>query len=242
MLADSVRRLEQEVPDEAVVLDVGGWWQPLARADWVIDVMPYETRGAGGRLGSRDERFTADTWVRRDICDREPWPFEDDRFDFVTCSHTLEDVRDPIWVCHELNRVGRAGYIEVPSRLEEQSYGVQGPWVGWGHHHWLVDVGPGGLEFVFKPHIIHSRPAQHFPRGFHARLTEAERVQTLWWTGGFAYAERLLFEPGELDEHLEAFVAERLPAPSSRWARALWRAGELMRRAGARLERRGRLT
>ena len=58
----------------------------------------------------------------------------------MICSHTLEDVRDPIWVCSEIQRVAKAGYIEVPSRLEEQSYGFQGPWVGWGHHHWLIEV------------------------------------------------------------------------------------------------------
>src|SRR5204863_8798249 len=39
-----------------------------------------------------------------------------------------------------INRVGKAGYIEVPSRLEEQTLGVHGPWVGWSHHRWLVDV------------------------------------------------------------------------------------------------------
>ena len=68
-----------------------------------------------------------DTWIQRDICDREPYPFDDDELDFVICSHTLEDVRDPIWVCSEMARIAKAGYIEVPSRLEEQSYGFQGP-------------------------------------------------------------------------------------------------------------------
>jgi ubiquinone/menaquinone biosynthesis C-methylase UbiE len=49
--------------------------------------------------GPLPEGFTRDTWVQRDICDHEPWPFEDRQFDFVVCSHTLEDVRDPVWVC-----------------------------------------------------------------------------------------------------------------------------------------------
>ena len=51
-------------------------------------------------------------------------------FDFAICSHTLEDVCDPVWVCEELARVAKAGYIEVPSRLEEQAWSFQGPWVG----------------------------------------------------------------------------------------------------------------
>src|SRR2546423_15383955 len=81
--AASVERLTREIPDDALVLDVGGWITPFTRADWVIDLMPYETRGTHGRQGDGPERFGADTWVQRDICDREPWPFDDDQFDFV---------------------------------------------------------------------------------------------------------------------------------------------------------------
>src|SRR5258708_1223556 len=142
MLAASTERLLRELPGDALVLDVGGWAKPFARADWVLDLMPYETRGLyGSEQGDREqEPFNAGTWVERDICARGPWAFGGGQFDFAICSHTLEDVRDPVWVCQELQRVAKAGYIEVPSRLQEQARGVQGDWVGWGHHRWLVDV------------------------------------------------------------------------------------------------------
>jgi len=39
--------------------------------------------------------------------------------DFVSCSHVLEDLRDPIRVCEEIVRVGKRGYIEVPSKTAE---------------------------------------------------------------------------------------------------------------------------
>ncbi len=153
MIDASRARLLEQVTDSEIVLDVGGWARPLHRADWVLDVKPYESRGSQDRDGDpAAERFTAATWVVRDICDRSPWPFDDDQFDFVVCSQTLEDVRDPIWVCSELQRVGRAGYVEVPSRLVEQSWWVQGPWIGYGHHRWLIDVVDDGAEFVSKPH------------------------------------------------------------------------------------------
>ena len=240
MLAASLERLERELLADAVVLDVGGWWQPLARADWVVDVMPYETRAVNGLLGAGPERFSAATWVQRDICDREPWPFADDQFDFAVCAHTLEDVRDPVWACQELARVARAGYVEVPSRLEEQTYGFQGPWAGWGHHHWLVDLVDGGLEFVFKPHVLHNRPSDHFPPAFLAGLTDAERVLCLWWEGGFAARERLLMGPGELDAYLSSLVAARSPARTTWRERVLHRAGWELRRRGEALERRAR--
>ncbi len=208
MLEASAKRIREMLDDNAVVLDIGGWGKPFTRADWVVDQMPYETRGLYGRDGDDDERFSAETWVQRDICDRDAFPFADDQFDFVICSHTLEDIRDPIWVCAEINRIGKAGYIEVPSRLEEQTYGVHGPWVGWSHHRWLCDVAPGRIDFSFKPHVMHGRDSDHFPRGFNLQLTEEERVEQLWWTGSFDFAERIFIEdPKELDDYLADFVA-----------------------------------
>ncbi len=218
MLAASRKRIEAMLPEDALVLDVGGWAKPLPRADWVLDLMPYETRGLYGALEPEAERFTADTWVQLDMCAREPWPFADRQFDFAVCSHTLEDVRDPVWVCAELVRVARAGYIEVPSRLEEQSFGVHGPWVGWSHHRWLVDVEPHRVTFVAKPHVLHGRPELHFPAGFAERLSAEERVQTLFWEGGFEFGERIFMTAEELDGYLAELVSRhRRPvrAPAS---------------------------
>src|SRR4051812_18762383 len=139
VLEESVRGLERRAGESGLVLDVGGWASPLTRADWVLDVMPHATRGLYGydrEAAAPTERFSERTWVQRDICDREPWPWPDGHFDLAVCSHTLEDVRDPVWVCSELSRVAQAGYVEVPSRLEEHSWGIHGPWAGWSHHHW----------------------------------------------------------------------------------------------------------
>jgi hypothetical protein len=206
VLEASAVRIAELVGPEDLVLDVGGWGRPLRRADWVLDLMPYATRGLYGFDGPEPERFGPDTWIQRDICDREPWPFEDGRFDFAVCSHTLEDVRDPVWVCSELQRVARAGYIEVPSRLEEQSHGFQGPWTGWGHHHWLIDVDAGSIEFVFKHHVVNGRKSDRFRADFHAGLTPEQRVLSLWWQDTFAARERVIVEPEELDSYLADFV------------------------------------
>jgi hypothetical protein len=221
MLAESRQRIETRLASDALVLDVGGGAKPFPRADWVIDLMAYGERGLyGAPPDPESERFNEATWVQRDICTREPWPFPDNHFDFVICSHTLEDIRDPIWVCDELTRVGKAGYIEVPSRLEEQAYGFQGPWAGWGHHRWLIDLEVDEITFVLKHHVLHARKSDHFPAGFRDSLTPEQLVQCLWWTGSFRYRERIFTDGPSLDVYLSEFVARHLPE-SHRPAREL---------------------
>ena len=228
MLPANARRIDSELADTDLVLDVGGWAKPLQRADWVLDLMPYESRGLyGDPVDPSRERFTVETWVQMDMCVHEAWPFRDDEFDFAVCSHTLEDVRDPIWVCHELNRVARAGYVEVPSRLEEQTREISGPFVGWSHHHWLVDLDEveEAVRFVFKPHAIHGSDSFSFPPGFVNGLDHAQRVQALFWTGSFDYEEIVMLTSEELDRYLAEFVEanEQLAADPPPSRRRSWR-------------------
>lgn len=216
MLEASRARIPEELPADALVLDVGGWASPLDRADWVLDLMPYETRGLYGQgPDPHSERFTPETWVVRDMCAREPWPFADDQFDFAVCSHTLEDVRDPVWVCAELRRVARAGYIEVPARAQEQTFGVHGPWVGWSHHHWLVDIREESIEFVLKPHLLHGRPEFWVDREWTAAQPPERLVSSMTWTGSFEFSERVFYEPDELHAFL-ATVGPIYGAPMER--------------------------
>src|SRR5947199_9716526 len=104
MYAPNVDRILSMLKPSDVVLDIGAWGCPFNRANYVMDAEPYETRGFYRRArvgeasqGPEAEAFTKDTWIRRDICAHEPYPFKDKELDFVICSHVLEDVRDPLW-------------------------------------------------------------------------------------------------------------------------------------------------
>jgi ubiquinone/menaquinone biosynthesis C-methylase UbiE len=46
-------------------------------------------------------------------------PFEDKEFDFVITSHVLEHVDDLSFFISELERVSKRGYIELPTKLED---------------------------------------------------------------------------------------------------------------------------
>ncbi|MEV4421999.1 methyltransferase domain-containing protein [Patulibacter sp. NPDC049589] len=225
------------LPDDARILDVGGWAAPFNRATHVIDAMPFESRGAMGfSYGGPQERFGADTWTQTDFCAREPWPFADDEFDFVLCVTTLEDVRDPIWVCQEMSRVAKAGYLEVPSILNELTWRLpgEGDYVGNRHHHWfcrataaagrpgdalgatVIEPGaaagaPATIEFVHKQHGVHADPTIRVTPSMAVELALDEQLQGLFWEGEVQAGERLLI--GEtLHAELREAVAARFPA------------------------------
>ncbi len=212
MLPSASDRFLAELPEEALVLDVGGWAAPLNRADWVIDLQPHATRGDMGSFGPEPERFTADTWVVRDICDREPWPFEDDQFDFSVCVTTLEDVRDPIWVCSELSRVSRAGYVEIPTVLAELIYNVQGngQFLGHEHHRWFVEIKDGELEFLHKSHDIHHDWTLRVTPRMRAQMRVEDELQGLFWEGEVRASERVVIYEYPLDE-FRSLIREAFP-------------------------------
>lgn len=187
------------------LLDVGGWAQPLRRADYVVDLLPYETRGQYGSLGPGPEHFDGSTWVQHDICG-PPLPFQDDQFDFVVCSHVLEDIRDPLRVCGELVRVAKAGYIEVPSREIESTWGVEGRYTGYYHHRWLVERRDDGLVFRFKTPALLASRRLHLPARHGRSLPEDRRVTWLFWTGSFAFCEEVLISGEATKDELAAFV------------------------------------
>lgn len=247
MYEPNVDRILAGLSPGDVVLDIGGWARPFNRANFVIDAEPYATRGYYGAAapaqGGCREEFTATTWHQRDICDRTPFPFADKSVDFVTCSHVLEDIRDPLWVCSEMIRVGKRGYIEVPSRLAESSRGIESNQVGWSHHRWLVDIGENTITFLMKYHRIHSSWRYAFPARFGRALPEHRQVQWLFWEDEFTFSERTIHGVDQIARELERFVHEHRPHPAWRLAaddvsRSLRaNAGRVARSIGRRLRK-----
>ena len=202
------------------VLDIGGWARPFNRANYVIDSEPYETRGYYGdsrpAQGGDREWFSSGSWIQRDICERIPFPFADKAFDFVICSHTLEDVRDPLWVCSEMIRVGKRGYLEVPSRAVESCRGTEPGQVGWSHHRWLVDIDHGHVAFLMKYHMIHSHWRFALPRTYLRRLRPEGHVQWLFWEDRFDFREVMIHGVENIAAELERFVRQTYPYPKWR--------------------------
>ncbi|MBV9771272.1 MAG: hypothetical protein JOZ32_17000 [Bryobacterales bacterium] len=126
----------------------------------------------------------------------------------MICSHTLEDVRDPLWVCSEMIRIAKAGYIEVPSRIWETCRGHEPGIAGLSHHRWLIDIDQqaSSIRFLSKFHRIHNW-RYSLPKSILRGLDDAASVQWLFWEGSFSYEEVVIHgEENQLAE-LERFVA-----------------------------------
>ena len=110
-LAWSLRRLHCPVDRQALVLEVGSGGNPYARANVLLDAYP-ETRERNWIPLVVDRPFVFGVLERL--------PFKDKRFDFVIASHVLEHSPAPERALAELQRVARAGYIEVPDAFMER--------------------------------------------------------------------------------------------------------------------------
>jgi SAM-dependent methyltransferase len=195
---ESLLRIINALPPSSRVLDLGGWFKPLAEATHVVDFMPYETRR--GELSLRPlpgERFSRNTWIQADFL--KPGfrlPFADGTFPFAHCGHTLEDLTDPEPLLREIRRVSRAGCIRGPSRLSEQTRGVRDrktDFPGHPHHHWIIDPVSGGLRLCSKKDSLSpanggaSLPLTHYERLAEAPGGAAASEFQFIWKGSFEF-------------------------------------------------------
>ena len=99
------------VKEDGLVLDVGSGGTPYPRSDVLLD-----------RLTGAEHRCGDSMMIDRPAVfgDAQRMPFKDKAFDFVVASHILEHMAEPERFLKELQRVGKAGYIETPNAIFER--------------------------------------------------------------------------------------------------------------------------
>jgi hypothetical protein len=206
----SFSEIIDQLPDNFVVLDVGGAASPTKRANYVIDYATFNEIAWDLAKGGGDVMFSKDSYIQHDICSREKWPFEDKQFDYSICSHVLEDIRDPIWVCSEIIRVSKAGYIEIPARIYEQKFGIEAKkFTGASHHRWLIDLFENKLRFTFKNFYVHSKVLNK-----NRRLPKkSDLFLRLKWSNNFEYYENYLKSGKEEFE----YILDRQISENKKW-------------------------
>jgi len=223
------------------ILDLGGWFKPEPRATHVVDYLPWETRGATLNLERLPgERFTRETWFQVDFLKADlRLPFEDKSFDIVLCGQTVEDLAAPESLLREMQRVGRAGVVECPSRLTEQTIGVRdrmGKRPGHPHHHWIVESTGRDLLLYSKGDSLLSSTATLIP----LNLTDTLRNQhpeagtvSHFWSGDLNFS---MMPPTACAERARDFVASLNISRSDRLRDGVLR---FARRLRARLQGKG---
>lgn len=106
-----------------LVLEVGSGHNPYPRSDILLDkYLENKERASNIVLGGRP-------LVLADVVSM---PFKDKSFDFVICSHILEHVENIQMAISEIQRVGKAGYIETPTEIWEAIFKPR------DYHKWII--------------------------------------------------------------------------------------------------------
>jgi len=146
-------------PTAGLVLDVGSGQAPHPRADAIVDKYVADDFERGSALVIDKPLI---------VGDGHALPFADGAFGYVVASHVLEHATDPARFAGELQRVASAGFVQVPTREAELTF-------GWPFHPWLIDK--EGEVLVFHP-----RGADAAPLGpmFHQAFAES-KLFSLWF-------------------------------------------------------------
>lgn len=117
MNISNVEKLNFNIKDTDYILDVGGGHVPFPKANVIVDKFPENEFDKSQRANSPMQIPEGAKFIKMDATDMSC--FKNKEFDFVVCAETLNHAKDPIAICKEINRVGKRGYIEMPSALYE---------------------------------------------------------------------------------------------------------------------------
>lgn len=108
--------LRARLSKQARVLELGPGHNPWFRSNVLCERYLTDNTERSGKL-ARDGR----PLIQGDAC---RLPFADKSFDFVFCSHVMEHMEDVTAFIAEIQRVGKAGYLETPNYIFEQTVGT----------------------------------------------------------------------------------------------------------------------
>lgn len=114
-LRNPISREDLNIKKNAYVLEVGSGHNPTYRANVVVDKYMDSNYHRSGDI----KIYPHQKFVN---ADGAKMPFKDKEFDYVICNQVLEHTEDPKAFIKEIQRVGKRGYIELPSLIGESLF------------------------------------------------------------------------------------------------------------------------
>jgi len=164
-----VAKLKDHNPD-FTLLDVGATHNPFNR-DFLTHTFDLNPSGMEGVHEFSGDINCSEDWVQ--IFD---YVQEHGKFDFVNCTHTLEDIAYPHAALKYMPQIAKEGFIAVPSKYWELQR--RDSYRGGIHHRWIFDNKDGILTAYPKINLIES--LTWFPHGTTIE-EEAHTELRLFW-------------------------------------------------------------
>ena len=97
-----------------------------------------------------------------DICKESDWRKLHDlveqqgKFDYCICTHTLEDIYNPIVALDNMPKIAKSGIITMPCARTELSHIENSSWLGFIHHRWIYDIDGNTMLVIPKLNFLDS--------------------------------------------------------------------------------------
>ena len=117
-------------------------------------------------INAQDSTSNRPQLMRIDICDRQQWDrllehvAEHGLFDYCICTHTLEDIYNPVEALRLMPKIAREGIIATPSVNTELSC-HEGGYLGYIHHRWIFTARGSQILVVPKLSVLEGIAAQY---------------------------------------------------------------------------------
>ena len=111
---------------------VGGWSKNVV--DVIVDLNPTTFDSGDIKI------FKFDITVDKEWQQLERYVEKYGKFDFSICTHTLEDIINPLLVSQKLETISKGGYLAFPSKFREFSFIESDVYRGFIHHRWIFDI------------------------------------------------------------------------------------------------------
>jgi hypothetical protein len=131
-LRDDVKKMISE--NNYTSIDVGASANPWSYPECThfLDIRVMEKENSKFFQIDLQDRKSLDSFVE--------YVNKEGKFDFSICSHTLEDIFNPIDVMDFLTKISKKGYISIPSKYNEFKFLYDRKYRGNAHHKQFFDV------------------------------------------------------------------------------------------------------